>query len=75
MTTIPSPCEYAIIDLIEAVVAQPWTNGTILYFDDSGDVVGYGHINRLGDVAAELRVSFEPSGVGLLSPSPQLEDA
>lgn len=75
MTSLPHDSQFAIVDLPEAAIHPSWTWGTILYHDDAGAVVGYGRFERLGEEAAEVQVSFDPSGVALLSPVPQLEDA
>ena len=48
-----------------------WTNGTVLYLNDEGDVVGYGCFKRTAKGKVELLVNFEPSGVSLLALSPE----
>lgn len=75
INALPNQSQFAIVDIPDAALHPVWSWGTILYHDDAGDVVGYGRFSRLNDEAAEVQVSFDPSGVVLLSPSPQVGDA
>lgn len=75
LDALSSQPQFAIVDIPKAALHPAWTWGTILYHDDAGEVVGYGRFERLGKEAAEVQVSFAPSGVALLSPSPQPGDA
>lgn len=75
-----SPLSFSIVEISEASAqSTEWTYGTVLYFNDQGQVVGYGKFDRLGESAVELRTRFDAAGVSLLypslSPSPQPGDA
>lgn len=51
-----------------------WVSGTLLLKDNEGRIAGYGFIRPAGE-GVEITATSDPSGVRLLSASPQSEDA
>lgn len=70
---MPSDC--ALVEIPANLATAEWTWGTVVYRNDAGELIGYGHFARVKPTTVRVTARFGPEACALLSASRQLEGA